>query len=181
MKRLIRSVEFTVLILAVLVFALVTSNKPGITGFVTTEVHSQKLDIELAESSLVSIESISDSPIRLSSLKLSGEVRGNGLVEIYLTDGNHKKLVYTNLQKKKKGMIEITGRATGGVRVYKKAKLSGSVVRPEGYEVVQEAFNQACVETCSFDDGSQKYYDLEVWVQSGAKVRITELRYSLIE
>lgn len=180
MKLSLKSIELGIVCLLILVFSLVAANNPSITGHVTSEIHIQKLDFEVTESTLIGVESISNKPLKLTSLMVSGKVIGEGLAEIYLTSGKEKKLVYTNLQKKKKGLSAITGQAAGAVRVYEKAELRGNVVSPEGYQTIEETFGNACVETCFLEGNKQTFYDLEVWVQPGTKMLISELKYSVI-
>lgn len=181
MKKSIKLIEFVGAAVAVFLLTLFMANNPSITGFVTTETFVQKLNFEVTESQLIGIESISNSPLQITSLRLSGEVIGNGLAEIYLNEGRQKKIIYSNLQKKKKGMLGITGHVTGAVRVYEKAGLRGELVRPEGYQTKQEVFKDACIETCTLEGLKGTFYDIEIWVQPGTRVKITELKYNIIE
>ena len=176
-----RSIELSVICLILLVFALIVSKNPSITGFMTTNTFTQKLNLDISESKLIGIESLSSEPIKLTSLMISGKVTGEGLVEIYLVDGSQRLLVYSNLQKKKNSVPQITGMATGTVKVYEKEKLNGHIVTPEDYNTLKGAFTQECFETCFLNEQESLFHDLEVWVQPGTKVKITELKYSIIE
>ena len=176
-----RSIELSVICLILLVFALIVSTGPSITGFMASETYTQKINLELSESKIIGIDSLSSEPLKLSSLKLSGKVIGEGPVEIYLVDGSKRLLVYSNLQEKQKGLPQITGAATGSVRLSVKETLNGQVIKPENYDTEQGFFNQECEETCFLNEQESSFHDLEIWVQPGTKVRITELKYSVIE
>jgi len=176
-----KSIELSVICVLLLVMALLVVNQPSITGYMATETFTQKLNLGISESRLIGVESLSSEPIKLSSLKISGKVIGDGLAEVYMVDEYKRLLVYSNLQKKKINVPPITGMTTGAMKVYEKEKLNGQIVKPENYETIEGAFNQECVETCFIDEKKSSFHDLEVWVQPGTEIIITELRYSIIE
>jgi hypothetical protein len=181
MKKSIKIIEILAATTAVLLLTFFIANNPSITGYATTEILTQKLDFETSESKLVGIESLSYKPIKLTSLMISGEIIGDGLVELYLINNKEKKLIYSNLQKKKSGFSKITGQVTGAIRLYEKADLRGELIVPETYITKAEKFNNVCIETCHLKNLDKNLYEIEIWLQPGTKVRLTELKYSIIE
>ncbi len=174
----IKAIEWSFVVLALIVLSLVLMNKSSITGFVTSDAFSQEIDIIAVESQAIALESLSQKSVSLSSLRVSGEVVGKGLAEIYITDGFKKWLVFSNLQKKKAGLDSITGAL---FRIYEKEKLDGDVILPDGYETTTGAFNNACVDSCLLDSIAGSEYILEIWLQSETNVRLTELKYTIRE
>ncbi len=174
----LKTIELSFVVLIIIVLSLIMLNNSSITGFVTTDTYTQKLDLTIEDNQLLEIASLNEKPIKITSLKLSGEVIGNGLTEIYLTDNNQKWLVYSNLEKEGDGFSKITGTV---VRIFEKEKLTGDVVAMENYETVSGPFKQACEQTCYLENLNQANYYLEVWVQKGAKLRLIDLNYRIEE
>src|SRR3972149_5850947 len=100
------------LVLSVVVFTIIVVTlflgKPSITGFVPTETYTQSLDIDVFESQRFILSSESGELLKLSSFSMAGSVDGGGLVNVYLTDGVKKWLVYSNKRKKGSSMEQIT-------------------------------------------------------------------------
>ncbi len=176
-----QKVELGFAVLAVFVFSLFMINNPSIAGFVTAETFTQKVDITLEESARIAVESISKKPIQLNSLMVSGNIEGNGLVEIYLVSGADKWLVYSNLKKKATGLTKLTGIATGAMRIYEEGKLDGEIIRPENYQTITGPFKHACADTCFVTGLPRTYYFLEIWLQQGTKLQLDEIKYGIRE
>src|SRR3990172_984096 len=99
----------SVIVLTVIVVTLFLG-KPSVTGFVSTETYTQSIDIDVFESQRFVLSS-DGQLLRLSSFSMAGSVNGNGLINVYLTDGAKKWLVFSNKKKPGSSMEDITGMA----------------------------------------------------------------------
>ncbi|HLF54615.1 MAG TPA: hypothetical protein VI612_02760 [Candidatus Nanoarchaeia archaeon] len=173
------------LLLGVLVFgvmiAVLALGKPTITGFVPTAAYSQGLDIEVSESQRYILKSSTGQSLGLNSLSLSGFVSGSGLVNVYLSDGSARLLVYSNKEKKRSAMEHITGLAVQNVLVLPGEKLETIETISDDYRTTTGGFQNECVNTCllSVDFGSQAF--LDIIVEPGASLALTELRFTVAE
>ena len=191
------------LILALFVFVLPynsifvgdTSNPaiPKITGFVSTDLAVQALDIEIDKSQVYTLRSDSVDPIHLSTFRLSGSVIGDGMVQIFLDDGEKELLIYSNVKKREGGMALITGMATGAGGA--PADQVGLVLEPgnsiddvpvkqltETEELTSGSFENECAETCfvSIELSNTKSSQLIFKVEPGTILKINEIVYTLI-
>lgn len=171
--RLLLAAIVFVSIIAVLLFS-----KPSITGFVPTATYSQGIDLKVDTSQRFVLKSPTGQPLGIASLALSGVVKGNGLVNIYLSDGKTKLLAYSNRQKTQSAMQHITGLAVANVLVVPGEKLDLIETVPDGYKTASGGFQNECIETCLLDInlGAQAY--LDVIVEPGTSVDLTELRFT---
>ncbi len=173
------------LLLGVLVFgimiAVLALGRPTITGFVPTAAYAQSLDISVSESQRFILKSSDGGSLGLNSLSLSGFVSGNGLVNVYLSDGSARFLIYSNREKKRSAMEHITGLAVQEVLVVPGEKLDSIETVPDGYRTVDGGFQNECIETClvSVDFGSQAF--LDVIIEPGVSLTLTELRFTVAE
>lgn len=177
---------------------------PGIVGFVPVEIKSQPIDLYAAVPSRFVLFSEKEQAFELTSLRLSGEVIGQGRAEIVLDNGLGQELIiYSNVKQKQGNMI--TGMAVtaeDGEPLPADAKIdtvaadqAWLMITP-GEGTLQESpsrelgndqqtisgkFQHTCLDTCYMNMKMQKglYYTLKVRLDPGTEVRINELKYML--
>lgn len=165
---------------------------PKITGYVSAEIAAQKLNLEVDKSQVFVLSANSTEPITLTSFRLSGEVIGSGLVQIFLNDGEKDLLVYSNVKKKGDGMNKITGMVAGaGGETPKEGSWlainPGSTaenptqILAEGEQLASGAFDNECAETCFINFGlsSGNSYNLIFKIEPGTKLKINEVVYTI--
>jgi len=174
-RLLLGAVVFGIIFLALFV------GKANITGFVPAESFSQKLDIDVDVSQRFVISSEAGS-LKLSSLSLSGSIYGNGLVNVYLSDGVTRWLAFSNKKKKGSSLEHITGMAVSSLDISPGEKLGRIESLPDGYVTYSGAFSNECAETCVLDPGlfSRSMLYLDVVVEPGTSLHVSELRFSTI-
>lgn len=172
------------LVLSVVVFTIIIVTlflgKPSITGYVSTETFTQPLDIDVSESQRFALSAESGEFLRLSSFSMAGSVVGNGLVNVYLTDGARKWLAFSNRRKEGSSMDQITGMAVSELNIEPGDKLNRIETLPDGYQTRSGAFQNECLETCVLDEElfnkSQLY--LDIIIEPGTSLHVSEIRYS---
>ncbi|MBU2561532.1 MAG: hypothetical protein KKD17_04485 [Nanoarchaeota archaeon] len=157
-----------------------------------------------AEPSRFVLFSEKDQAFALTSLRLSGEVIGEGRAEIILDNGLGQELrIYSNVKQKQGNMI--TGMAVTaeeGEPLPADAKIdnvaaeqawlmitpgegtlqeSPSMELGDDKQTIAGKFQNTCLDTCYMNMKMQKglYYTIKVRVDPGAEVRINELKYML--
>ncbi len=168
----------SVIVLTVIVVTLFLG-KPSVTGFVSTETYTQSIDIDVFESQRFVLSS-DGQLLRLSSFSMAGSVNGNGLINVYLTDGAKKWLVFSNKKKPGSSMEQITGMAVSDLDIEPGEKLNRIETLPSGYQTASGAFQNECIETCVLDEemlNKPELY-LDVVVEPGTSLHISEIRYS---
>lgn len=174
-----------------------------IVGFVPIEIKSQPIDLFAPEPTSFVIFSEKDAEFELTSLRMTGEVTGEGRAEIVLDNGLGQELmIYSNVKQKQGNLIT-------GMAITEEGK-----PLPEGAEIeeidpqqawlkispgqdklneepsrsveddkvtVEGAFQHACLDTCYMSMKMKKglYYTLKVRLDPGTEVRINELKYTL--
>ena len=141
----------------------------------------------------------SDDPIFISSFRFSGEVIGDGSVEIYIQDKMEKYLIYKNIRRKENGMASVTGMVVSGGDVYvpisgeeTKEKLmileslgeiewDGGISLSSEQEFVTGVFDNKCSDTCFVEMplSAQRKYRLIFMIEPGTKVKINKIIYTL--
>ncbi|MEM4263513.1 MAG: hypothetical protein QW666_01285 [Candidatus Woesearchaeota archaeon] len=190
-KKKIYVIELCIAIILIiaLVFYLI---RPSITGHVSLETFSQALNLRLTESRIYSLQSINSEPFHITSFRLSGAVVGKGMVNIYLETEQQKLLVYSNIKKQGTGLSAITGffakqGMAGKKDILLKLGEEGIIETPvftslqEGYEVVEGAFNQECIESCLIDIDGSKPFKLIFEIEPGAALIIDSVSFSVDE
>ncbi len=160
----------TLLVCGVLVTSLIVSDS-GITGFVPTDRFSQNVDLEISSSQRYSLKTEGI----LSSLLISGEVIGSGLVNVYLSNGDDELLVYSNKRKISSAMQSITGLAA--LEIEPQGRLDRIDSLPGEYVTVNGAFESQCAQTCSISGLSGPFY-LDIVVDPGTAVKISKIVFS---
>ncbi|OYT32887.1 hypothetical protein DRJ22_00500 [Candidatus Woesearchaeota archaeon] len=167
-----------VLVLIIMLFF----HQPSITGYVPTSTYSENINLKVDHSQEILIKSANQKDLPITSLLLSGEITGDGLVNVYLKDKNkHKLLVFTNKQKKGSSLEIITGLATKEINVMPGKPINKIETLPDGYEAVQGVFVNKCVETCSLNPKTFNANNLvlEVIIEPGTILHITGIKFSL--
>lgn len=161
----------TLLVCGVLVTSLLVSDS-GITGFVPTDTISQNVDLTVSSSQRYSLKSDTD---LLTSLSISGEVVGSGLVNVYLSNGDDELLVYSNKRKISSAMQSITGLAA--LEIEPQGRLDRIDSLPGEYVTINGAFESQCSQTCSISGLSGPFY-LDIVVDPGTTVKISKIVFS---
>jgi hypothetical protein len=200
MKMEDKKKQFLYIVLGVSLAAFLLSFMPGenITGHVSVEAGYQVLNLEIAESQAYTVTSDYENPIKLTSMRLSGEVIGDGRVEVILDTGlGQRLLVYTNaVEKVEENQITGMGRVTGmaikeAEEIKEKALLNlvfaGSLEAieaedPERGELKTGKFANECRETCLMEMELSRdiNYKLEFKVSNGTQLRLDNMIYGIL-
>ena len=192
--------QFLYILLGVSLAAFMLSFMPGenITGHVSVEAGYQALNLEIAESQAYVVTSDYDNPIKLTSMRLSGEVIGDGKVEVILDNGiGQRLLVYTNAVDKIEtdqitGMSRVTGLAIKEAEQVKEKALLNLVFAgnldaidatvPEGGQLRTGKFANECKETCLMEMDLSKdiNYKLEFLVSNGTQLKLDNMMYGIL-
>lgn len=200
-KKNIHKIEVAVLLIIVMVGFLSFFRNPTITGNVSVETKNQALDIEIANSQNYILTTNTEYAYKLTSLRLSGEVIGDGVAEVYIDNGQKQKiLVYSNKMGESPGLgVEaITGKKTGRQRItalavdegreeinlildYVKNLPTPQFEIAENEELKEGPFQYKCGETCFMDMYMQKdvSYNLLFYVDEGTILRLDEVTYTV--
>jgi len=156
---------------------------PLITGFVSSELKTQELNLVITESQNYQI--FTPESVNLSSLRLSGYVDGEGQAKAYLKTANGNILIYSNIVKKTANKNLITGMATAIdqeiVMVPEKTVGFNRETIAEGYELVSGPFYDTCLDSCFISEEFSKDNPLTLVfeVEPGTVLKITKLVYTL--
>ncbi|MBW2989601.1 hypothetical protein KY358_04770 [Candidatus Woesearchaeota archaeon] len=173
----------------------------GITGFVSSSIYKQDLNMAISESQNFILTSNSAKPFTINSIRLSGEVIGKGQAKVYIDTGTGQNvLIFSNVAEKKeneKGILGITGMAVedDAIAGYDESKIliikpldrlleKGSFEEIEDYHYLKEGlFKDECAETCfiSMDVSSETRYRLVALVEDGTKLKLDEISYQVSE
>jgi len=173
-----------------------------IVGFVAVSIENQPIDIQSSESRAFVLASEKDQFFNLTSLRMSGEVKGNGRAEITLENGaGQELLIFSNVKKKQGNMI--TGLAvsegsplpedvkinqqdpaTAWIKIIQNeqlAKESPTKILDDTRQAVEGNFKDNCIDTCYMNVKMQKglTYALKVKLDPGTEIKINELKYTL--
>jgi hypothetical protein len=161
----------TLLVFGVLVTSLLVSDS-GITGFVPTDTISQNVNLTASSSQRYSLKS--DNNV-LTSLSISGEVVGSGLVNVYLSNGNEELLVYSNKRKISSAMQHITG--LSALEIEPQGRLDRIDSLPGEYIATSGVFETQCAQTCVISGISGPLY-LDVVIDPGTTLTISKIVFS---
>ena len=170
---------------------------PGITGYVSVETKKQKIDLTIANSQSYILTTNSEKPFYLTSLKISGEVIGDGIANVYINNNiGEKALIYSNLVKKNKGLDSITGmgKITGGVIGVNSADEGDSLVIEhleniegevggvsEDEVLTSGVFENKCADSCFIEMllNKETAYQLLFYVHEGTILKVSEIEYTI--
>lgn len=109
-KKTVHQIEITVAVLLIMVSVIALFPNKGITGYISVETKSKTLNLTISNSQSYVLTTNNEALFYLTSIKVSGEVIGKGIAEMYVDNGKEQKaLVYSNVVKKEKGVPSITG------------------------------------------------------------------------
>ena len=162
-----------------IIFGALVVGRPSITGFVPTEAYSQELNIDISSSQRFILSS-NEAVLKISSLALTGSVQGNGLVNVYLSDGGQKWLVFSNKKKQQSAMEQITGLAVHELDIKPGEKLDRIETLPAGYKAASGGFQNECVDTCVLQQDllNKPSLYLDVIIEPGTTLHISGMRFS---
>jgi hypothetical protein len=184
-------------------------NNFKITGYVlgvnqTAYIEEMDLFVDGSQSYVLATEKI----LNLKSFMLSGEVLGDGRVEILLDNGKGEQyLVYENIEETPEmpeggfPITGITGRAITSKALAEEdneveKQVAWIVVQPkkdvieyeftplkENQEIIHGEFFSECSETCKIQENvfNSQSYSLIFRLEKGTSVKITRMRYTLYE
>jgi len=196
-KKKIHQIEIIAAVVLLLVSIASFFPKPGITGYVSIESKKQKIDLTIANSQSYILTTRSQEPMYLTSLKLSGEVIGDGIAKAYISAKDQKILIYSNVIKKGKGLDTVTGmsKITGNVvEVDAKDEAGEDLViehleniELESQKIAKDEllskgnFEDACVDSCFIEMLLNKdiAYQLLFYVEEGTILNINEIVYTI--
>jgi len=176
--------------LVLFVFVLFITPEHGlksISGFMSVQDYAQTAGITAENSRSFFIES-SKGSFSLKSFKISGEVIGDGAVQVFLKEGSKKLLVYTNMKVQKHGLNFVTGQVVKLLVEPEKAEylrfVEGSPINevplvPDGFETSEELFSNSCSESCVLpvEFYNKEKYVLELLVTPGTVLKIDKIEY----
>jgi len=203
-KHKIKQAEIIAAVLLLFVGFAFLFQKPTVTGHVTAKINTQPLDITIEKSQIYSISTKSKESFIISSIKLSGEVIGDGQAKIYINNGEQNLLVYSNIIEKSHGFDSITGlgKITGNVVSIEREEDSNKedekrlILKPiadlkesmldvlKEYETIKSGeFIDACVDTCfiEMEMASDLSYKLIFVVENNTKIRLNKITFTIME
>ncbi|MCX6774794.1 MAG: hypothetical protein NTY99_01745 [DPANN group archaeon] len=192
-KKNIYKVELAIIIVLVMAIPLILI-KPSLTGFVSSDVQRQAIDLNLDGSKVIHMHTASMQPFALDYLSVSGEIVGDGDAAVYLRNSKGDLLmVYSNIGKPAKkdlitGFAVSSGAAASDTsnQVINETMVLGdgeSIAWPGdlGFSTGGGSFGRTCLETCFLDPASWtgNSWDIVAYVEPGTQLKITELSYTL--
>jgi len=192
-----KKIQLGIAICLLLVAVLMLFKNPGITGHFSADFKSQTLSMTIDKSQSYMLTAVSDEPIYVTSIRMSGEVVGNGNVEIFIdNNAGQRLLLYRNVKKIEQGLSTVTGMLVGSDEEsieaseqillvlkpldkieYKGAEISLSAKE----EYVSGLFNNKCADTCFIEMtlSSELGYKLTFNIEPGTMLKINKLIYTL--
>lgn len=194
----LQKIEIIVSIGLILVLTAFLLGNPNITGYLSLDFVMQDLNLTLSQSQNYIITSTNPEPFILTSFKISGEVIGDGRVEVYLDNNQGQQLlVYKNVKQKQRGMGLITGMFIAGEKQTEKEKAkkeSYLVIKPgediqnpkmlelsEKEETVSEIFSNECTDTCfiKMELSDKIAYNLIFKIEPGTTLKLDNIVYTI--
>ena len=193
----LRKVELTLVVGLILVLALVFSPQSeitSITGFVSSEVNKQRLDLHVQQSQVFTLQS--DEPFVLTQFSISGKVAGNGTAYVYLETAGTRALIYSNVQKMNAEFLShITGLAISDLSGYISPGRKKNLTIEQGPTLSQfiplgedetlefKPFTDVCKQSCILPQHlfNSNTYNLIVLLEPGTTLHITGITYTSLE
>ena len=202
-----KSNALTPAILALGIFIAIISFSlfnPTITGFVPATILTQNLSISINQSQDFLVTSESQSRFTVTSLKISGNISGNGKVKVFLDNGKGEEvLIYENVEKSResKGLVSVTARVIEPNKKEQGQKESldskALILKPlknplrkeeftdtnDTNNIVNGPFFNQCIETCAMSMKLSKgiSYRLVALVEENTTLTIKEIIYQIEE
>lgn len=168
-------------IVVIFLLGMLIFGDASITGFVPSQSFVQKVDINVDESQRFTLKSPDGVPFGLTTLALSGHVTGSGLAKVYLVKGKERLLIYSNAEKKRTAMEEISGLVVQDIRIEPGDKLQKIESVEAGYHTVEGSFSQMCIDTCILEGSRSPSFFMDVIVEPGTSLSLTEIQFTLPE
>lgn len=195
-KSKVHQVEIIAAIVLLFVGIVSFFPNPGITGFVSVESKKQIINLTIVNSQSYILTTNSAEPFHLTSLRLSGDVIGEGIAKAYISTKDQNILIYSNVVKNAEGISAVTGMKgiTGNVVgvdsesegdsliIEHLENIEGELgVIQEGETIVKGNFENICVDSCFMDmllhEGIA--YQLLFYVEEGTVLNINEMSYTI--
>jgi len=195
-KKRIHEIEIAVAVVLVLVSVAMLFPRPGITGYISYEIKTHEINLTIANSQSYVLTTDSNEPFIVTSLRLSGEVIGDGIAKAYVSDKDQKILIYSNVIKKGSGlggitgMDKITGEATAVDTETEESNLV--IAHLENIETKLEEisedetlssgnFDLICIDSCFIDMLLNKdlAYTFMFYVEEGTILKINKIVYTI--
>lgn len=183
-QRLLISEIAGILVLIVFIASLFFS-QGSITGYLTSNIERHAVDIVVDTSTSYVMTLKNNRVLALTSLSISGEVKGSGRVAVFLDNGiGLRRLVYAN-NKGASAPTELTAQFVDndhenrGLVVEKYRVLEDSVPMAPS-DLTHGLFRKVCSETCLLDVGlfRSSRYELLIFVDPGTTLKINEIAYT---
>ncbi len=188
----LKKTQLFVAISLLLLSTLLLFKTPGITGHFSADFMSQQLNMVIEQSQSFEIATNNQESIYVSSLRLSGNVIGQGSVEVFIENDGQKYKIFQNIRERETGLTAITGMAVAKVDKEEEAILlsltpSEVIEWDKGLslsdteEYTEGVFNNKCLDTCFMEMSlsSEERYKLIFMVEPGTEVQITKITYTL--
>ncbi|MBW2966582.1 hypothetical protein KY342_05750 [Candidatus Woesearchaeota archaeon] len=192
----LKKIQLFIGVSLLLVSVTLLFKNPGITGYFSADFRSQTLDITIDKSQSYLLFSNLLETVYVSSLRISGEIIGDGAVQIFIEDNGQRFLIFNNVRKKEQGLPSVTGMAVASRKIQEDAEENlealfllepldtlvwEEVSFSEKEEFLTGPFNNKCVDTCFIEMSlsSQESYKLIFMVQPGTKLKISKIIYTL--
>jgi len=201
-KKKFYGIELTVAVVLILFGIISLIPNPGITGYVSVELKAQEINLTIANSQIYILTTNSEEPFYLTSLQLTGEIIGDGIVKAFVDNGQGQKiLIFSNIIEKGKGMESITGitgmdAITGNVvGTDQEIQNEGDYLVIEYLENIEEElgeiaederlvagnFKNKCAETCNIQMllNEETGYQLLFYVEERTILKIDKIVYNI--
>jgi hypothetical protein len=183
--------------------AMIGGDTPQIVGFVPVEIKSQPIDLDAKTSTSFIVFSEKEAEFALTSLRLSGEVIGEGRAEIVLDNGLGQELaIYSNIKQKEGNMITGMSVSDEPTQLPENANIEDVPAEQAWFKItpsenplaetprkevsddkrtISGKFQYECGEACYMSMKMRKglFYTLKVRLDAGTEVKINELKYTL--
>ena len=195
-QETITKVEIIGAVTLVLVLGIVFLGGPSITGYQLLDFVVEDLDISVSQSQEYTLSG-SGEDFLLTSLKVAGEVIGDGKVEVYLDNGNGQRLlIYANNRPYANSMELITGMAIspeelesgeepkqGSHLLIDPLRFTDEKPKPlkEEEQTDSGAFANECVDSCFIRMlmSEETVYALVFLVEEGTTLRVDKIFYTV--
>ncbi len=191
----LKQVQIIGAVVLVLVGGLLVLGAPSITGHQSLDLVMEELDITIDGSRNYLLSTKSADPFVLTSLRLSGEVVGEGRAEVYLVSGEQELLIYRNAGETEQAMDMITGFFVKEAEVKDdKGTVVSLVLQPlDPIQLPKLAelpatqypksgpFRQECLDTCfiTMFMGPESEYELSFRMDKGTRIELSEILYTV--
>ena len=200
-KETVKKLEMFVLVCLLLVGALTFFSYPGITGHVSSDLSTQKVDFKIDQSQLFELTTNSLGSFYITSFRISGSIVGEGVVEVYLDNGKGQQLlVFNNIRNIETGMGGLTGitaKVVGSDQTFNEIIPQKTIlIKPTTFinqnpsielladeKTINEGFDAECDESCfiEMEMNNDLGYSLIFLIEPGTELYLTKIQYMIKE